>query len=146
MLGSQYWDKLKTKVKSRTNCQVKICLNWNQIMSSKYLKSLTESQALSLRLGQWNRLDCCWSYLLIAINISKLNAKIYELTKYTGCHKKWGNVFWAHFEGVTSSNQLAWQLYWQNQKLSYLPLFDFLPPQNEPRNYLLIFQTPYIFW
>ena len=69
-------------------------------MSSKYLKSLTESQALSLRLGQWNRLDCCWSYLLIAINISKLNAKIYELTKYTGCHKKWGNVFWAHFEGV----------------------------------------------
>lgn len=48
-------------------------------MSSKYLKSLTESQALSLRLvmrvGTVKQTGLLLN--LLAINISKLNAKIY---------------------------------------------------------------------
>ena len=48
-------------------------------MSSKYLKSLTESQALSLRLvmrvGTVEQTGLLLN--LLAINISKLNAKIY---------------------------------------------------------------------
>ena len=53
-------------------------------MSSKYLKSLTESQALSLRLvmrvGTVEQTGLLLN--LLAINISKLNAKIYEQTRY----------------------------------------------------------------
>ena len=53
-------------------------------MSSKYLKSLTESQALSLRLvmrvGTVKQTGLLLN--LLAINISKLNAKIYELTRF----------------------------------------------------------------
>ena len=84
LLGSQSWGNFKTKVKSRTNCQVKICLDGNQIMSSKYLKSLTESQALSLclviRPGTVKQPGLLLD--LLAMNISELNAKIYELTRF----------------------------------------------------------------
>ena len=55
-------------------------------MSSKYLKSLTESQALSLRLvmrvGTVEQTGLLLN--LLAINISKLNAKIYVFIIYDG--------------------------------------------------------------